>query len=306
MRRGGWISPPGPPETHPGGTRHLGELAELLYHPPDVVGELLGVAVVGGELLLQFGTDEGQVDGVVVLLGRGGVRDPRVGGCEGFLSPPNLPWIPCGTHQGAGEAVEGPAGLVAKQLQQHVLTFLQGCKEIPRSLCAPSDTPDLPPKQHPPPQYVPAGPGGRVCGAAPPRSHQRRPHWGVAGPGTANTSTRGCGIEQRDRVEGSSVSLSACSLWGGKSPPCPGMEPGGPQVSGIKERGSHRDQGQWIPQDFGSAGQFPHGSGPSSPGSRGGVRNGEGDTSSPGIKEVPTGPRSMLRGVEPQGIRVAV
>lgn len=167
--------------------------------------------------------------------------------------------------------MEGPAGLVAKQLQQHVLTFLQGCKEIPRSLCAPPDAPDLPPKHSPPPSppYVPAGPGGRVCGAAPPQSRWRRPRWGVAGPGTANTSTRGCGIEQRDRVEGSSVSLSACSLWCGKSPPC--AQDWGPEVlrclgsrrwaaTGIRNRGSHKildqqgnshtDQGQ-AAQDHG-------------------------------------------------------
>lgn len=84
------------------------------------------MAVARGQLPLQLGADQGQVDGVAAFLKKGGggrkksTREVDPKRVDPFQR------IPEGsrTHQGAGEAVEGPPGLVAEQLEQDVLTLL--------------------------------------------------------------------------------------------------------------------------------------------------------------------------------------
>lgn len=55
----------------PGGQRgspHLCQAVELLDHATNVSCEILRAAVAGGELPLQLGADQGQVDGISALL----------------------------------------------------------------------------------------------------------------------------------------------------------------------------------------------------------------------------------------------
>lgn len=51
-----------------GGSGHLCHAVELVDHASDVSDEFLRAAVGGGELPLQLGADQRQVDGVAALL----------------------------------------------------------------------------------------------------------------------------------------------------------------------------------------------------------------------------------------------
>lgn len=139
--------------------------------------------------------------------------------------------------------MEGPAGLVAKQLQQHVLTFLQGCKEIPRSLCAPPDAPDLPPKHSPPPpphtyllvlgaefvgQPLLKAVGDVLAGGWQALA-QQTPPLGAVG------SSKGIGL--RDQVSPSQ--LVPCGV--GRAPPVP--RTGARRSSGVWDQGDGQPQG---------------------------------------------------------------